>query len=91
MLWLSVESWELLSSSPQPMQYDGTRAEIRFMDELIYWRFINIVVWGRKPSKQNEASERAQKCWLAWHTAWKHAFIMPQSSASALSGCAYEG
>ncbi len=65
--WLSVESWELLSSSPQPMQSDGTRAEIMFMGELIYKIFINIVVWSRvrqKPTKRNEAAaeELCAKC-----------------------------
>ncbi len=53
------------------MQSDGTRAEIMFMDELMYKKFIKIVVWSRMRSKRNEAANRTQRFWRAWHTAWK--------------------
>ncbi len=79
MPWLSVESWELSSSSPT----DAIRL-IMFMDELMYWRFINTVVWGWgwKPWKRNEAAEV-----IVWHTARKQRYFYYASTPSGRIWC----
>ncbi len=79
MPWLSVESWELSSSSPA----DAIRL-IMFMDELMYWRFINTVVWGWgwKPSKRNEAAEV-----IVWHKARKQRCFYYASTPSGRIWC----
>ncbi len=72
------------------MQSDGTRAEIMFMDELMYRSMKQSEAesrrWERRPLNEHEHFDE-RDTWLES----SRAFIMPQSSASAPSGCDSEG